>query len=55
MLSVLGNILCNFGQDQIMYFLENAYPPKPLDVADSNFAGAYVTGCRGYSPGQHFV
>ena len=24
---VLGNILCNLGQDQIMYFLENEYPP----------------------------
>ena len=26
---------------QIMYFLVNAAPPKPLDVATSNFAGAY--------------
>ena len=27
----------------IMYFLVNASPPKPLDVAISNFAGAYIT------------
>ena len=52
---VLGNLLCNLGQGQIMYFLENAYSPYPLDVATSNFAGAYVTGCRGYSLGQHLV
>ena len=25
---------------QIMYFLVNAYPPKLLDVAAANFAGA---------------
>ena len=23
-------------------FLVNAFPPKPLDIAASNFAGAYV-------------
>ena len=32
-----------------MYFLANASPHKPLDVATTNFAGAYVTCCRGYS------
>ena len=35
---VLGNILCNL--DQIMHFLVNAFPPKLLDIASSNFAGA---------------
>ena len=25
---------------QIMYFLVNAYPPKPLKVATTHFAGA---------------
>ena len=49
---VLGKILCNLSQGQIMYFLEYAYPPKPLDVATSDFAGAYVTGCRENSPGN---
>ena len=33
---------------QIIYFLVNASPPEPLDEATSNFAGAYVTLCRGY-------
>ena len=27
------------GKGQIMYFLVNATPPKPLDVATSNIAG----------------
>ena len=41
---VLGNILCDLeGQGQIMYFLVNASPPKLLEVAASNFAGASVT------------
>ena len=41
---VLGNILCDFeGQGQIKYFLVNASPPKQLEVAASNFAGASVT------------
>ena len=31
-----------------MYFVVNACPPKTLDVATSNFRGAYVTLCRGY-------
>ena len=39
---VLGNIC------QIMCFLVNAYLPKPLDVATSNFAGEYVTLRGGY-------
>ena len=33
---------------QIMYFLVNAYPPKPLDVATPNLADILVTRCRGY-------
>ena len=32
-----------------MNFVVNASPPKPLDVATSNFAGAKVTRCKGYS------
>ena len=28
------------GLDQIMYFLVNASPTKPLDIAAPNFAGA---------------
>ena len=28
---------------QIMYFLVTASPPKPLDVATSNIAAAYVS------------
>ena len=35
---------------QIMYFLVTASPPKPLDVATSNIAAAYVSRCRGHSP-----
>ena len=32
-----------------MYFLVNASPPKPLDVATSNFADAFVRkGGGGY-------
>ena len=39
---VLGNILCDLeGQGHIMCFLVNA-SPKPLEVATSNFAGAYM-------------
>ena len=39
---VLGNILCDLDRKvkfkgQIMYFLVNEFPPKPLDVATSNF------------------
>ena len=30
-------------------FLVNAFPPKLLDIAISNIAGAYVVCCRGYS------
>ena len=29
---------------QIMFLLVNEYPPNPLDVATSNFAGAHITG-----------
>ena len=37
---VLGNISCDLDvkvKDQIMYFLVNVSPPKPLDVATLNF------------------
>ena len=39
---VLCNILCDLDPEvkvkgQIIYFLENALSPKPLDVATSNF------------------
>ena len=41
----LGNVSCYLDpyvkvKDQIMYFLVIASPPKPLEVATSNFAGA---------------
>ena len=41
----LGKILCDIDpkvkvECQILHFLVNASPPKPLDVATSNFAGA---------------
>ena len=32
---VLGNILCK-GQGHVMYFLVDAYSPKPLDVVTSH-------------------
>ena len=39
---VLDNVLCDLeGGGHIMYFLVNA-SPKPLEVATSNFAGAYM-------------
>ena len=41
---ILGNILCDLLGSRsydIMYFLVNS-SPKPLDVATSNFAGAYM-------------
>ena len=41
------------GEGQIMYFVINASPPKPLDIATSSFAGAvphYVE-----SIGQRFM
>ena len=34
-----------------MYFLVNASPPKPLDVATSNFADALVRSKRGICDG----
>ena len=39
---VLGKIPCAKikVKDHKMYFLVNAYPPLPLDVTTSNFAGA---------------
>ena len=45
---VLGNVSCDPEPKvkdtcQIMYFLVNASPPIPLDVATSNFADAQVT------------
>ena len=43
---VLGNISCYLDlkvKGKIMNFVVNASPPKPLDVATSNFAGAKVT------------
>ena len=40
---VLGNILFDpQGQGHIMYFLVNPTPRILLDVANLNFAGAYV-------------
>ena len=38
---LLGNILCDQGQGQMMYTLVNASSPKPLGVATSNIAGAF--------------
>ena len=46
MLRVLGNTSCDLDAKvkcQIMFFLVNSSPPKLLDIATSNFAGAYVT------------
>ena len=43
MYRVEGYFLCDFDskvKGPIMYFLVNASPPKPLDVAISNFAYA---------------
>ena len=45
MYRVLGNNLCDIDprvkvKDQIMYFLVDVSPPKQLDVATSNSAGA---------------
>ena len=40
MFRVLGNILCDLDpkvKGQILNFLVNASPPKPFDVAISNF------------------
>ena len=34
-------------KSEIMYFLVNASPPKPLDVATSNFADALVRSKAG--------
>ena len=41
---VLGNISCDLdpltlGSRSNQIFLVNAFPPKPLDIATSNFAG----------------
>ena len=46
MLRVLGNTSCDRDAKvkcQIMFFLVNSSPTKLLDIATSNFAGAYVT------------
>ena len=45
MLRVLCNISCDLDPEvkakgQIMYFLVNASPPKPMDIATLNFPGA---------------
>ena len=45
---VLGNILCDLDpkvkvKGQILNFLVNASPPKPFDVATSNFAAEKAT------------
>ena len=42
MKKILNNISCDLDpkvkvKGQIMYFLANVCPPKPLDVATSNF------------------
>ena len=34
-----------------MYLLVNAFPPKPLDIATSNFVGAFAHDVEG--TGQH--
>ena len=40
-LRVLGNISCDLEvKGQIMYFLVNVCPPKPLDIATSNLVAA---------------
>ena len=40
-LRVLGNISCDLEvKCQIMYFLVNVSPPKPLDIATSNLVAA---------------
>ena len=36
---------------EIMYFLVNASPPKPLDLATSNFADAFVRSKGGFCDG----
>ena len=36
---------------EIMYFLVNASPPKPLDVATSNFAESLVSSKAGICDG----
>ena len=38
-------------KSEIMYFLVNASPPKPLDVATSNFADALVRSKAGICDG----
>ena len=38
-------------KSEIVYFLENAFPPKPLDVATLNFAKALVRSKTGISNG----
>ena len=38
-------------KSEIMYFLVNASPPKRLDVATSNFAGALVSSKAGICDG----
>ena len=44
MQTVLGNILQ--GQCQTMYFFVNKSPPKPLNVATSNFADVQVKALK---------
>ena len=41
------------GEGQIMFYVINASPPKPLDIATSSFVGKYVTLCRGYWTSLH--
>ena len=38
-------------KSEIMYFLVNAFPPKPLDVATSNFADTLVRSKAGICDG----
>ena len=39
-----GNISCDLdAKVKECIFIVNASPPKPLEIATSNFAGAYVT------------
>ena len=55
---VLGNILCDLDpkvkvKGQILNFLVNASPPKPFDVATSNFVAERSHDVK--VTGQHFV
>ena len=48
--NVEGNVLCDLhlGSMSNQIYSVNAFPPKQLEIATSNFAGAYGIYCRGY-------